>query len=78
MSWRFLQKQQGIRTVRKFVQNLPHPDSRTFVGKGKLAEIKEFVIADKVTHVIFDDDLTPSQLRTLRRSSILQLMIRIR
>src|SRR5215468_3481685 len=53
----FLAETAGIKTIRKFVQNLPHPDSRTFVGKGKLTEIKEFVLADKITHVIFDDDL---------------------
>ena len=63
----FLAETAGIKTVRKFVQNLPHPDSRTFVGKGKLSEIKEFVHAEKATNVIFDDDLSPSQLRNLER-----------
>jgi GTP-binding protein HflX len=63
----FLAETAGIKTVRKFVQNIPQPDSRTFVGKGKLAEIKEFVHAEKATNVIFDDDLSPSQLRNLER-----------
>lgn len=63
----FLAETAGIRTVGKFVQNLPQPDSRTFVGKGKLSEIVGFVKAEKVTNVIFDDDLSPSQLRNLER-----------
>ncbi len=63
----FLAETAGIKTAKQFVQNLPHPDSRTFVGKGKLLEIKEFVISEKVEHVIFDDDLTPSQLRNLEK-----------
>ncbi len=63
----FLAETAGIQTVKRFVQHLPHADSRTFVGKGKLEEIKAFVIADKVTNLIFDDDLTPSQLRNLEK-----------
>jgi len=63
----FLAETAGIKTIRKFVQNLAQPDSRTFVGKGKLSEILEFVKAEKATSVIFDDDLTPSQLRNLER-----------
>ena len=63
----FLADTVGIKTIRKFVQNLPHPDSRTFVGKGKLTEIVQFVKAEKATNVIFDDDLSPSQLRNLER-----------
>lgn len=61
----FLAETAGIRTINRFTQNLAHPDSRSFVGKGKLEEIKQFVHAHKVTNVIFDDDLTPSQLRNL-------------
>lgn len=63
----FLAETAGIKAIKQFVQNLPHPDSRTFVGKGKLMEIKAFVQAEKVMHVIFDDDLTPSQLRNLEK-----------
>jgi len=64
----FLAETAGIRTVGRFVQNLPHPDPRTFIGKGKLAELYDFVLRDKVTNLIFDDDLTPSQLRNLERT----------
>jgi GTP-binding protein HflX len=58
----FLAETVGIRTIEQFIQNLTHPDTRFFVGKGKLAEIRDFVVANKVTNVIFDDDLSPSQL----------------
>lgn len=63
----FLAETAGITTIKQFIQNLPVPDNRTFLGKGKLAELKEFVITRKVNNVIFDDDLTPSQLRNLEK-----------
>lgn len=63
----FLAETAGIRTVKRFVQNLPHPDPRSFVGKGKLAEIKDYVHLNKVRNVIFDEDLSPSQLRNLEK-----------
>ena len=63
----FLAETAGIKTLKRFVQNLPHPDPRSFVGKGKLAEIKEYVTKHHVKNVIFDEDLSPSQLRNLER-----------
>jgi GTP-binding protein HflX len=63
----FLAETAGIRTVKRFVQNLPQPDPRSFIGKGKLAEVKEYVHEHKVRNIIFDEDLTPSQLRNLER-----------
>ncbi|MGV3586523.1 MAG: GTPase HflX [Adhaeribacter sp.] len=63
----FLTETVGAVTVKKFVQKLEHPDSRTFVGKGKLDEIKAFVTEYNIDMVIFDDDLTPSQVRNLER-----------
>jgi len=63
----FLAETAGIETVQRFVQKLPHPDVRTFVGKGKLEEIKTAVIKYEVNNVIFDDDLSPSQLRNLEQ-----------
>jgi GTPase len=63
----FLAETAGIRTLRHFVQNLPQPDSRTFIGKGKLDEIKSFVFENAVKHVIFDSDLSASQLRNLEK-----------
>lgn len=63
----FLAETAGITTVERFVQRLPHPDVRTFVGKGKFAEIKEFVLGHEINNVIFDDDLSPSQLRNIEQ-----------
>ncbi|NOT75987.1 MAG: GTPase HflX [Cyclobacteriaceae bacterium] len=63
----FLAETAGISTLKRYIQHLPSPDSRTFVGKGKLEEILSFVANNKVKNVIFDDDLSPSQLRNLEK-----------
>jgi GTPase len=63
----FLAETAGITTIKQYVQNLPHPDPRTFVGKGKVEEIKSFIKANEIRNVIFDDDLSASQLRNLER-----------
>ena len=54
----FLAETAGAVTIKKFIQKLDHPDSRTFVGKGKLQEIKDFTLQKKTDIVIFDDDFT--------------------
>jgi len=51
--------------VKRYWQSLDHPDNRTFVGSGKIEEIKNFVYEKEVDMVIFDDELSPSQLRNL-------------
>lgn len=58
----FLAETAGAETIKTFIQKLPRPDSKTFVGKGKLEEIRTFVKAKGATIVIFDDELTGSQL----------------
>jgi len=63
----FLAETAGITTQKQFIQKLPHPDSRTFLGKGKLAEVKDFIFDQEIGTVIFDDDLSPSQLRNLEK-----------
>lgn len=63
----FLARNLGIECQQTFVQNLDLPDKRTFVGSGKLDEIKTYAIASETDIVIFDDDLTPSQLRNLEK-----------
>lgn len=63
----FLAETAGIETIERFIQRLPHADVRTFVGKGKFNEIKEFVFNNGIDIVIFDDDLSPSQLRNIER-----------
>ena len=63
----FLATTLGVEVVTTFTQRLEKPDIRTFVGKGKLEEIKTLIKAEKIDKVIFDDDLTPSQLRNLEK-----------
>ncbi|WP_420317886.1 GTPase HflX [Ekhidna sp.] len=63
----FLSQTLQIEIIGKFTQKLEHPDSKTFVGKGKLEEIKTMCSVDKIDVVVFDDDLSPSQLRNLER-----------
>jgi GTP-binding protein HflX len=63
----FLAATLGVKAVHKFTQRLMKPDVRTFVGKGKLDEIKTVIKAEKIDKVIFDDDLSPSQLRNLEK-----------
>jgi len=58
----FLAETAGAVALKRFVQKLPHPDSKTFLGKGKLEEIKEYVQAKGVNLAIFDDELTGSQI----------------
>jgi GTP-binding protein HflX len=54
-------------TIKKFLQKLPMPNPKTFVGKGKLEEIREYIKENNVELVIFDDELSPSQLRNIER-----------
>ncbi|HPG32281.1 MAG: GTPase HflX [Lentimicrobiaceae bacterium] len=63
----FLLETAGGLSVKRFVQKLDKPDSRTFVGSGKLEEISAFIKAEKVATVVFDDELSPSQLRNIER-----------
>ena len=63
----FLAETAGISSLKRYIQRMPHPDVRSFVGKGKLEEIKGFVKSQGVQNVIFDDDLSPSQLRNLEK-----------
>ncbi|BDC98187.1 GTPase HflX [Persicobacter psychrovividus] len=61
----FLATTAGAITKAKFTQNLEHPDNKTYVGSGKLEDIKAYVTAYDIDMVIFDDDLSPSQVRNL-------------
>ena len=63
----FLASTAGVVTKKRFVQRLDRPDIRTFVGSGKLSEIKQFVDAEQIKVVIFDDELSPSQMRNLEK-----------
>jgi GTPase len=63
----FLTETAGATPVRRFVQALPMPHHKTFVGSGKLEEIKFFVEDNEIDIVIFDDELSPSQLRNIEK-----------
>jgi GTP-binding protein HflX len=64
----FLSETAGVIAVKRFTQKLPHPDPRTFVGKGKLEEIKKYVsLHGEVELVIFDDELTGSQIQNIEK-----------
>jgi len=63
----FLAETAGATTIKIFKQRLQHPDSRTFVGKGKLEEIKDYVRSRNINLVIFDDELTGSQIQTIEK-----------
>ncbi len=63
----FLAETAGGATIKTFTQKLDHPDSKTFVGKGKLQEIKDFTLRKKVDLVIFDDELTGSQISNIEK-----------
>lgn len=63
----FLALTLGIKSKKRFSQNLPHPDNKFFIGKGKLDEVKEYSKVNNIEIFIFDDDLSPSQLRNLEK-----------
>lgn len=63
----FLAETAGATTVKTFMQRLDHPDSKTFVGKGKLEEIREYVERKAVDLVIFDDELSGSQISNIEK-----------
>ena len=63
----FLLETAGGEAVKRFVQRLDKPDTRTFVGSGKLEEVKAYIKAENVGTVVFDDELSSSQLRNIER-----------
>lgn len=64
----FLAETAGATAVRKFYQKLPHPDSKTFIGKGKLEEIAAFISArGDIDVAIFDDELTGAQISNIEK-----------
>ena len=63
----FLTATAGGIVVKKFIQARTTPDPKTFVGGGKLETIAEFICANDIATVIFDDELTPAQLRNIEK-----------
>ncbi|MCE3281494.1 MAG: GTP-binding protein HflX [Chitinophagaceae bacterium] len=64
----FLAETAGAITVKRFTQKLPHPDSRTFLGKGKLEEIRTYVSSRNIDLLIFDDELSGSQIQNIEKA----------
>lgn len=69
----FLAETAGVKTLKRFTQKLDTPNPKTFLGKGKLEEVIEYVRENDIDMVIFDDELSPSQLRNIER--VLQIKI---
>ena len=63
----FLAETAGAITLKRFMQKLPHPDSKTYIGKGKLEEIKNYVQGKDVALIIFDDELSGAQLSNIEK-----------
>ena len=72
----FLAYTAGATVKKRFTQKLSQPDSRTFVGKGKAEEIKLFLEENEIGTVIFDDELSPSQLKNLERELEVKILDR--
>lgn len=69
----FLADTRDILPVKRFVQRVPHPDTNTYVGSGKIEEIRQYIIErqndpeQRIDEVIFDDELSPRQIRNIER-----------
>ena len=63
----FLATTAGAIPTKRFTQQLLQPDKNTFLGKGKINEVRDYVKREKVDIIIFDDDLNPSQLRNIQK-----------
>lgn len=63
----FLVDTAGAVTMARFTQSLDHPNPKTFVGTGKLEEIAQYIKTNGIDLVVFDDELTPSQLRNIEK-----------
>ena len=72
----FLADTAGAVTVQRFVQRLDHPNSRTYVGTGKLEEIKQYVIDNEIGMVIFDDDLSTKQVSNIEKDLQVKILDR--
>ena len=64
----FLALTVGLETKERFSQRLNQPDPRSYIGKGKLEEIDTYIKAYSIDVVVFDDDLTPSQLKNIEKA----------
>ena len=72
----FLADTAGAETVHTFMQRLPYPNPRTFVGKGKLEEIRAFIEDNDISMAIFDDDLSSKQVLNIERELKVKILDR--
>jgi GTP-binding protein HflX len=72
----FLVETAGGETVKTFTQKLQRPERATFVGTGKLEEIQAYVKAEEIDIVVFDDELSPSQLRNIENELQVKILDR--
>ena len=72
----FLSRTAGVNPVKRFIQRLEQAHSVTFVGKGKLEEIRQYVEEQEIGLVIFDDELSPKQLRNIEQTLKVKILDR--
>ncbi len=72
----FLTETAGAIPIRQYIQKLDIPNARTFIGSGKLEEIKQFIKTHDIDIAIFDEDLSPSQLRNIERELNIRILDR--
>ena len=72
----FLVETAGGLVEKKFTQKLTFPDKATFIGSGKLEEVKAYIIAESIDMVVFDDELSPSQLRNIEKEFQIKVLDR--
>lgn len=72
----FLVETAGGKTVQTFTQRMQRPDRATFVGSGKLEEIRAYVVEEEIDIVVFDDELSPSQLRNIENELKVKILDR--
>ena len=74
----FLADTAGAKVLKRYTQRLEHPDSRTFIGAGKLNDVKTYVAENNVDIVIFDDELSPAQQRNLEKEINVEKEIKVK
>lgn len=72
----FLAETAGVITKKKFLQRIDHPNPKTYIGSGKMEEIKAYITEEKIDVAIFDDELSPSQLRNIERELSIKILDR--
>jgi GTPase len=63
----FLAETANVYPIKRFTQKLERPDTRTFIGSGKLEQVKQFALDNDISLIIFDDELSPSQIRNIEK-----------